>query len=562
MPSHHSYDFHRLPSRLKQQLASAIADGGNHLQEETSSNALFYVLRGAGLILVAGFAWLLLAGWFGNPEKDEIWEGTGLIIGFALFIGAFAYLLLVLRRRFVLNRAFSFRPGQYLFPFTLVDARQAQLTVVDITQAQGIGAVDQHINGSYSHTTFTFSFADARTRVWKIASKARADQFGAKLGALQNAVHRAHEQKDVATLMRLDPFYEIRMQNWAMPAGGQAPEPGRVRSLLAHPLLAKPIVAALALALVLAPLLWAARNVAADYAVHAEAKRLNTEQAYNHYSRNGYFKVAEMRAAVPRVALAEVIGKNSVTALRELASRYPQAGLQADIDKAIHVLYQKSLARFTRQATTSDPALLSTMERLLQVLERSGNPQVAIHFQRPTDVQLGELDASLKEREKEVGSKIIPASVHFGNDSAAPRETRIAQGLQAAFRTIFTNDVLNLVVMPHNDKHMPRLEIRYQIAPSGAVYFSEKEKDKAFVGLVARFQSQLEVGEAVAPWRFDMAVAPPKQFTVNYDMPPGAVNAGPADSQVYAVMAERAFDELAVKIRAAFFRPDSAAFKR
>ena len=557
MPSHLSYDFHLLPARVQLQLATSIADADNHLREESSSNAIFYVLRGMGLILVAGMAWTFLTGSFGDPALDDIWSSRGKMVGFALLTGALAYLVLVLRRRFVLNKAFNFPPGQYLFPFTMIDARRARLTVIDFNKVQRILPVNHTINGLYSHTAFTFTFADAPSRTWKVTSKARADQFGAKLAFLQNALHGAAARKDMAALMRLDPFYEIRMQNWAVPGGAPASATGRMRALLAEP-----ILAALALALVLAPMLWAARNVAADFAVQAEAKRLNTEAAYSAYVRNGWFNVKEMRAALPRVALAEVMGKNSVTALRDLATRYPEDGLQGDIDKAIHVLYQRSLARFTRQATTSDPQLLATMEKLLQVLEQSGNPAVAIHFTRPTTLQLGELDASIKQREKEVGSKIIPASEHFGNNSAAPRETRIAQGLQAAFRTIFTNDVLDLVVVGQKSTHMPRLEIHYQIAPSGAVFVSEKEKERAFVGLVARFQSQLEVADQVTPWRFDMAVVPPDHFTVNYEMPHGAVNTGPPDSQVYAVMAERAFDELAVKIRAAFFRRDSAAFKR
>ncbi len=301
---------------------------------------------------------------------------------------------------------------------------------------------------------------------------------------------------------------------------------------------------------------------AADFAVQAEAKRQKSEQAYVDYIRNGWFNVSEMRAALPRVAFAEVLAKDSVSELRSLATRYPQGGLQGDIDKAIHVLYQRALAKFKSQANTSDPQLLASMEKLLQVLEQSGNPQVGIHFTRPTSAQLGELDASIKQREKEVGGKIIPASIHFGNNSAAHREARIAQDLQGAFRTIFTSDVLNLTIKGKIANDRPRLEITYQIAPSGAVYFSEDNKDRAFVGLVARFQSQLHVGAAAAPWGFDMAVAPPEKFSVNYEMPAGALNPGPPDSQVYAVMAERAFDELGAKMRAAVFSPDSAAFKR
>ncbi|MES3023663.1 MAG: hypothetical protein V4857_19020 [Pseudomonadota bacterium] len=543
-------------------MATGIADSANHLREEGANNTLFYVVRGLGLLLAVFILWSLLSNPFGDPERDELWSNKDTIIGYALFVAIIAYLVLVVRRRFVLNKLFNFAPGQYLFPFTMIDARRARLEVFDLTQVRSIQAVEHNMNGAYSHTTFEFSFPDAPRRTWKIANKMRAEQFGAKLAVLQDTVRGAGARNDVATMLRLDPFLEIRRQGWALPDSGPAPKRGALRVLLAHPAVANPVVAAFALTLVFAPLVWAARNAAADLAVEAEAKRLNTESAYAAYIRNGCFHVREMRAAVPRVALAEIIPQKSVARLRGLLRRYPSDGLQADVGEAIHALYASALVKFTAQATTSDPALLASMEKLLQVLEKNGNPLVAIHFTRPDSAQLGELDASIEQSEREAGTKISPASAHFGNDSAAPREARIAQGLQAAFGTIFASDVLNLVVRPEGDTHMPRLAIRYQIAPSGAVYSAGKNRERAFVGLVARFQSSLEVGPAVAPWRFDMQVVPPDNFTINYQLPEGAVNTGPADSQVYAVMAERAFDALAVQIRAAFFRPESAAFKR
>ncbi len=59
MPSHHSYDFHRLPERLKRQLAKGIADGANHVREEGPTNTLFYVFRRLGLLLagLVHFLW-------------------------------------------------------------------------------------------------------------------------------------------------------------------------------------------------------------------------------------------------------------------------------------------------------------------------------------------------------------------------------------------------------------------------------------------------------------------------------------------------------------------------
>lgn len=556
MPSHHIVDFDRLPERVKRQIARSIADADSHLREEAPSNTMFYATRGLGLALLALWLYSVVTGDFAKTDADELWDNVRVGTGMALLIGPIAYLALAMRQRFTMSRDFGFPPGQYMFPYTLIDARRPQWQVIDLSQLAGINVVENQVNGTYSHTTYAFSFADAPTRTWRINNRGRADQFGAKLSVLQKAAHDAHQRNDLAALLRLDPFFEIRKNNWNMPQGGALPPAARVRAWLARPPLA-----AVALALLLAPTVWMARNTAADVVMTSQAKRLNTERAYIWYIQNGWFNVAEMRAAVPRVAFEEVKKKNSVTALRSLVARYPKAGLQADVGKEIHVLYQGALAKFKDQAITSDPALLVTMEKLLHLLEQRGDPKVAIHFTRPSTEALGALDASIKHSEARLGGKkIIPASEHFHNNSAAPREARIVAGLQAAFRTIFANDVLNL--QAHADPRLPMLDIAYQIAPSGMIYVSEENNEKAFVGLVARFRAALKVEEPADPWRFEMEVVPPDHFTVNYDLPPGAVASGPPESRVYAVMAERAFDELAVKIRAAFFRPDSAAFKR
>jgi len=104
------------------------------------------------------------------------------------------------------------------------------------------------------------------------------------------------------------------------------------------------------------------------------------------------------------------------------------------------------------------------------------------------------------------------------------------------------------------------LTIDYQIEPSGMLYVLE-DSERAFVGLVARFQSGLRVGAENEQWRFDMEVEPPNHFRVNYTGTQHDIKKGPADSQVYSVMAERAFDALAEKMHAAFFRADSAPAK-
>ena len=556
MPSHHHYEFARLPERIQRHLSRAIADETFRLQDESGSNLSFYVMHGLGIFVLAAMLLLSMAAHFGEPGPDALWNASGRMIWYGILIAGIAYLGIAVYQRRTLLKLFGFQPGQYLFGYTLIDARKARLTVADLTQMRDVKVTHHLVNGFYQHTAFAFAFRDAATRTWKVPSKKRAERFGQKLDSLQAQARSAFERNDIASLLRLDPFFEIRRKDWRTPDGPDVEPPSPLQRVLAQPMLA----AALA-TLVLAPLVWTARTAAADVAAHKEAVKRKTEQAYVAYIEDGKFYVKEMRAALPRVAFEEVRRKKSVTALRGLLTRYPKGGLKPDVANEIHILYQEALARFTAQATTSDPVLLASMSQLLQVLELRGDPHVGIRFVRPTNEALAQMDIRIKQNESRLGGRqIIPAAAHFASDSAAVREARIVTGLQSGFATIFPNDVLSLAQVAVTDTRLPVLTIDYQIEPSGAIYSLEKT-DRAFVGLVARFQSGLQVESALQPWRFNMEVEPPDHFRVDYRAPKEELAKGPNDSQVYSVMAERAFDALSSKMRAAFFRQDSEAFK-
>jgi hypothetical protein len=556
VPSHHHYEFDRLPERIQRQLGRAVADESFRLAEEGGNDLWFYATRVLGIAVLAALLALSMAAVFGQPGKDHLWNSPGRMMLYGLFIAGLAYIGAAMYQRRYLSALFGFRPGQYLFGYTLLDARKRRLTVVDLTQVRDVKVTQHLVNGIYTHTAFAFAFRDAATRTWKVSNRQRAERFGQKLDSLQAQARTAFDRNDIASLLRLDPFFEIRRKDWRVPAGPDVEPPSHWMRLLSQPLLVAGVAA-----FVLSPLVWAARTAAADVAAHKQAIQLKTEQAYADYVIDGKFHVKPMRAALPRVAFEEVRRKKSVTALRALLKRYPQAGLKPDVAKEVHALYQEALSRFAAQAATSDPDLMGSMTQLMQVLEQRGDPHVGIRFIRPSNEALAQMDEKIRINAARLGGRqIIPAAAHFASDSAAVREARIVTGLRSGFATIFPNDVLALTQIGVADKRLPVLTIDYQIEPSGAYYTLEKT-DRAFVGLVARFQSGLQVGAATQPWRFNMEVEPPDHFRVDYTRPKDQLAKGPDDSQVYLVMAERAFDALSSKMRAAFFRQDSEAFK-
>jgi hypothetical protein len=557
LASHHSYHFQQLPERVQRQLTRTITSGNSWLRDEGSGMVQFYGKTGLMLAFLLCVFVGIVASDFGVPGEDWLWTGaTASVPGYFLIMIPIVYLVCRLIRRFQLRRLLGFEPGQYLFADTMIDARKAQLTVIDMVQLTRVTATEHHTNDRYDHTDFLFFFPDAEPRLWKVGNRNRAQQFGAKYNALRDEAHAAVERRDMAALLRLDPFFEIRRKGWAVPELSPAP------STLAAKVWARPVIAAILLALLIAPVLYVARNSAADQVMYSAAKQAATEEAYAAYVHDGKFHVAEMRAALPRVAYKQATRKSSVTAMREVLNRYPNAGLNDDVAAQIHSLFQASFAKFKEKAVSSDPALLDTMERLLLVLEKRGNSKVGISFTRPTELELGKLDASIKASEARMGGqRIIPASAHFGNDSAAKREARIGAGMASAFKAIFPNDILDLYVAGPSGPIAPALDISYDIAPSGDVFVSD-DKSRAFVGLVARFRAALKVDNTSAPWTFHVEVLPPDHFNVEYKIPPGSNLKQPPEGQVYAVMAERAFDALAVDMHRAFFRKDAPAVQK
>jgi hypothetical protein len=111
------------------------------------------------------------------------------------------------------------------------------------------------------------------------------------------------------------------------------------------------------------------------------------------------------------------------------------------------------------------------------------------------------------------------------------------------------------------------MDISYEIGGSGQYYeplnkvTMKPDGGRMFVGLICKFAASVALPEQSPGWRFDLSVLPPQTFQVEYKKSSPNDNDAPVD-RVYSVMAERAFDQLHVKIRDVLFRPGSDAYAR
>lgn len=552
-------DFNALPFAVRERFVAAVKS-----KDGADSPALREVQGIAGLsvglvlLLLLAYFWVfrgLMRG-FGVLGDADAMQTYGWGIFYACVLAAAFYAALALWRRIQMRRAVPYMPGRYLFPLDLVDARTRELKIYSLAKLKSINTVNDNVLG-VPRTVVTFGFEDGSRQKLKVDGKREAEQGIARWNDRQGELRQASQAQDATAFSRLDAFFAVRRARWALGAPGLEGEPLTARHLPKYLRWRAPIAIGVAVIAAFASL--HVRNGLSDEALYKEALRVGTERAYREYLDAGRRHGDEIRAGLPRVAFNDAKRIRSVTALRSVLQRYPKAGLQDDVKRELAAIYAAALARFRAQAATSDPTLVPFMEQVLSALNEASSSTLQLVFTRPSGDALEAADRRIAQNAK--GQEVAPVAGHFGQNSAGPREARIVAEMARGFAAIFPGDVLNVQSAVAPSPRLPRMDIAYSVAPSGMIYKLD-QGSRLFVGIAVDFDIRMSTPASPKDWRFKVAVRPPQRFTIQYKIPPGALKGVPPDERVYVVMAERAFDELAEKLRTAFFHPGSDAFKR
>jgi hypothetical protein len=553
-------DFNALPQQVRLRFIAAVnskdAPDAPLLREVPGVRGL-----AIGTAFLLFFAYGAVSGslgkGFGELGHDLAWQSWEQAFLPALFLAGLFYAALALWRRIQMRKAVPYVPGRYLFPLDLVDARTRQLKIYPLAKLAKLDATHHSQYGFHTRTTFVLSFDDGSQQKLDIGNKAAANEGLARWNAKQDELRKAGQASDMDAFARVDPFAAVRAASWKV---GTAAAPGAAVTARDLPKWLRwraPV--AIAAAVVLCAVMLPVRNLLSDAAIYKEAMRLGTERAYLDYLDAGWRHVDEIRAGLPRAAFNDAKKKGTATAFRSVAKRYPKAGLGDEIKRELTAIYAAALANFRTQAATADATLVPFMEQLLSALNAADSSMLQVRFTRPSDNALKEADVRMAQNAK--GREVAPVARHFASDSAGPRETRIVNEMTRGFRAIFPSDVLNVAPVAAANPQLPVMDVAYGIAPSGSVYKTEGS-ERMFVGLNVHFDVNILLPGKSGERRFNLDVRPPERFTVNYAIPPGALKGIAPDERVYVVMAERAFDELGLKLRSAFFHPESEAFKR
>jgi hypothetical protein len=332
----HEIEFHSLPVAMQRDLIAAFAVGGggsSTIVADAPPLASVLFLRLAPILFLFLFP-LLLVEWktpmaaTGMPE----WRPFNITqdITLALIFAFLAYGPLSAWFRLRMHRALPFRPGRYLLPYALVDARAPLLRIYDLQQLKGLELIHNSINFIYTGSTFIFTFHDAGSMRLTMRSKRKAEDALQRLQDLQEEGRVAQANKDLETAQWIDPLFALRARQWR-PFSRSAGSP--VPALLRHRK-----VAALCAGLVFGVTASVLGFYLEDRAQYQWAAKANTDLGYQHYLEHGLLYRSQVKAVHPRVAFEEARRSGKIGRLERLPARFPGAGLDAQVAAEIQKL--------------------------------------------------------------------------------------------------------------------------------------------------------------------------------------------------------------------------------
>ncbi len=564
---------------------------------------------GGGLLLLFVFGLATFGVFAANfGEAYHATQSPAAIIAYVLFIFLSVLGVLSMARNSKRRKAVPYTPGSYVFAADTLIVGESGLKLLSAREISNLQPVHHLRNGSYTHTLITITYSDNSRESFSFFGKPQAEAALARLRAEGVQAADALARRDANALYPVDPLFEARMagfqpsQDPSGPLTQPLPSWTRRRGLIA-----------LGLACVIGPVGFGLRNLASDEIAFNEAE---TTYAYSAYLDSGWRHLEEVKtdylpraqlkeasektdpterlAAIETIAKGQLIptvrakaeqgrvaalhavfeqasARNTVSALRDFQHAHPQAADVPAAQQRIHALFEKTLSDFKPRA--SKPTSIPFVEALLEYMEKNGSPPVEVRFRRhnaPTLLAADKILSKVDPSDK-AGSELASASSHFDEGHAKPREGAVIAAMQKGFSGVFPADVLPLTQgddLDANDMSTPgtskpSIFVDYTAGWSGSTY-SDPSNGRRFVGIVFAFDVLMTIPDNGKLLNLKFKVQPPETFSVSYEtfsnpeMGAALKNSGdgPSDSQVYEVMALRAFDQLSSKIQDELYHSD------
>jgi hypothetical protein len=408
-----------------------------------------------------------------------------------------------------------------------------------------------HHNGSYTHTSFVFSYTTGALN-FDIRNRARADAFITYLQATNGLLRGWAESGEIDQ--------KIREFDWITAATQPAPEQKKQALPAGRGLLRSgwmKLGLSGLLTLLITGFAWGGNLVQNEMHHWDRACRYDGASDYDYYLHRGplQWHAAEAIKRKDDSAFKDAVRARTAGALRTYRQNYPTGLHRDEARDAIRALYAAAETAYLEKSAKAIPAAHEGMKALLAHLRDEDKPVVRICFAPAEGIDGKDIEAAIA---LDSGSKHVhPVGPSFSAEANAGRETRIIGIMGASLNKVFSDDLFQLQRSTPEEPGA-RFFVKYKVIGGTDVYTMRSEVNlpkadrQVWVGIQINFTFSLQVpGSSHLPdadplkgYAFAMTATPAPNFTVS--------GANPSPSDVYDRMVETAFQEFEVNLANAY----------
>jgi hypothetical protein len=577
-------DFYKLPRAIQDRFIGSVMSGFPPAPLLASKGGRPTKLVWLGLTVVCLIVLVIVTRvGYGSLESGlALHTWRALLLYAALLFGA-AFGLVQAFAQAVRERALPYHAGVYLFPACLIDARSDQFKVHSTQDLASATAQGSSVRVAFNAgATFVFACPDG----------AQASALCANVQSARDRATQAKVTEDPSELVAVDPLHNPRFSS---PVGPRDPY-----ALRLPPWRKLGWIAALAVAAIVAPTLWALRNNGSDTTLYARATQANDTASYRAYLERGVryhdevantlLPRAELRDAervgtvdallkykadhpgskiaveVAQSIRAAMLGElekakapGTLVALEEFAKRYPEHGLEPELREASHAVYTRDLEAYKKHAPAKDKAVVPFVERLFAWTEKRG-PRVEVRFHRKKSESMDRANQFIAKTPSFMGEVSYP-SRQFDEKHGTKREgvlgkllaTRFDAGLSPELFDVVLGAAIPAEVETLPEVKVPTLFVSHGAEWSGHTYVSTKPRG-SYIGLTFPFEAVFVIpGD---PKTIKLKADIFKQAALGQLRDDENLTPGPAEEKVYEAMASDAFESFGNRVLALFFVKD------
>ncbi len=461
-------DFYRLPRPVQDRFAAATRNAAPPapllFQRAPRTAAWVYLGASVGLLVIAV---IVLCVGAGDVNSALALHGPKMLALDSVLLAAASYGVLHGAGVLAAFDAMPYRPGVYLFPGCVVDARGAPLEVWAMGDVGSIEALGPSTPG------LSLRMNDGSRIAVQAPTAADAERALATLEPLRGELARAIADDDSRALSEFDPLHDRAMSSpigpteamrrqvapwirfdWALAAAlgvALGYGLGTARNVLSDRAMYRTVTAAATVADYRAYLAQGGvhaddvRDVLLPRALLAQAESAGTAAVQAFAEANKPSKIdAEIDAAMHRAMLAELRNAKHVgtlAALNAFAQQYPGSSVDAELAAARHAFFTQALASW-KQKAQPDAATEAFFTRLLSWAEKNG-PRSEVRFRREPSTSMNDADKSVQKSGHYPGPDALP-SHYVTPDALGARETQVAGAITSAVTEAFSPDVLTM----------------------------------------------------------------------------------------------------------------------